>query len=216
MKGVEVNPRLQQLTERYPDVAACAGDMQKAFDVWSQAYREGGKALICGNGGSAADSDHIVGELMKGFMSTRPIPGSVRQQLTREFPEDAGYLADHLQGALPAISLASQQALMTAYSNDVAPDMVFAQQVYGYGVRGDIVIGLSTSGTSRNIVHALQVGRSLGLRTIGFTGESGGVLRSICDVTVRVPSSDTMHIQERHFPMYHALCLMLEDEFFPS
>jgi D-sedoheptulose 7-phosphate isomerase len=190
--------------------------VQQAFEILRDCYRQGGKALICGNGGSAADSEHIVGELMKGYFSRRPVPGTVRQRLHSAFPSDGQYLADHLQGALPAISLVSQTSLMTAFANDVAADMVYAQQVYGYGVAGDVLIGISTSGTSKNILHALQVARVLGLRTIGLTGPGGGEMRALCDAAVRAPGDSTPEVQQRHIVIYHALCAMLEEEFFPA
>ena len=206
---------LETLVEKYPDLSVCVPDVQAAFVAVVQTYRQGGKVLVCGNGGSAADSEHLVGELMKGYLSPRQVPSSVRQKLIEAFPNDGLYLAEHLQGALPAISLVSQTALLTAFANDVAADMAFAQQVYGYGVAGDTVIGISTSGNSKNVVYALQVGRALGLRTIGFTGQDGGVLKTVCEVTMRVPWQKTADIQERQLGIYHALCAMLEETFFP-
>lgn len=211
-----VHKEIQRLIERYPDVEPCLEDVQMAFTLLTECYREGGKMMVCGNGGSAADSEHIVGELMKGFKSRRPLPDRTRARLLSEFPEDGEYLANNLQAALPAISLVSQSALLTAFANDVAPDMVFAQQVCGYGVAGDVVLGISTSGNSRNVVYALETGRALGLRTIGLTGSGGGDMAMVCDVTIRVPFDETVEIQERQFPIYHALCLMLEQEFFPE
>jgi D-sedoheptulose 7-phosphate isomerase len=170
--------------------------------------------LICGNGGSAADTEHLVGELMKGYLSQRPVPARLREKLVELFPDSANYIADHLQGALPTISLVSQVGLITAYANDVAADMIFAQQVYGYGKAGDALIGISTSGNSKNIVYALQVARALGVTAIGFTGQSGGALSAVCDVMVRVPRELTADVQERQLAIYHALCAMLEQEFF--
>jgi D-sedoheptulose 7-phosphate isomerase len=203
------------LVARYPDLAGCAGDIASAFDLLCLTYKSGGKLLVCGNGGSAADCEHIVGELMKGFRSKRPVSSELRAQLCAAVPEQGDYLADHLQGALPAISLVSQSGLMTAFANDVAPDMIFAQQVHGYGRAGDVVLGISTSGTSRSILHALRVARALRLRTIGLTGQDGGAMIELCDVTIRVPYTDTARIQERHLPIYHTLCAMLEETFFP-
>ena len=184
-----------------------------AIEILS-ALRRGGKLLVCGNGGSAADSDHIVGELMKGFELQRPISDDLRRRLERENPETGAYIADKLQGALPAISLANHHALISAISNDTAGDMVFAQQVLGYGKPGDALIGISTSGNSRNVLHALRVARALDMRTIGLTGRSGGTMVDICDVTVCAPSDRTLEIQERHLAIYHALCIMLERAFF--
>ncbi|MGH2544759.1 MAG: D-sedoheptulose-7-phosphate isomerase [Ardenticatenaceae bacterium] len=205
---------LDRLVSKYPDLAACAPEIQRVFDVLESCYRQRGKVLICGNGGSAADSEHLVGELMKGYLSPRPLPPEMRERLVASFPEGGDYLADHLQGALPTISLVSQTALMTAFANDVAADMIFAQQVYGYGVEGDTVIGISTSGNSRNVLHALRVGHVKGLHTIGITGGSGGAMKALCDATICVPAQSTADIQERHLAIYHALCAMLEEAFF--
>ncbi len=211
-----MNPILERLVKKYPDLAAVESDVERAYELLKKTYRRGNKVLVCGNGGSAADSEHIVGELMKGFVSRRPVPDVVRNKLTSTFPAEGQYLADHLQGALPTISLVSQTSLISAYSNDVAPDMAFAQQVYGYGRPGDAVIGISTSGNSKNVLHALRVARALGLVTIGMTGANGGRMPEFCDATICVPWQATSDIQERHEAIYHALCLMLESEFFPS
>jgi len=207
---------LSAMVGKYPELNHCKGDIQRACILLEQAYRSGGKVLVCGNGGSASDSEHIVGELMKGFMSKRPIQQSIKARLISDFPEQGEYLADHLQGALSAISLVSHTALLTAYANDVAADMVFAQQVFGYGVEGDVLIGLSTSGNSRNVIHAFQVAQSLGLHTIALTGRGGGEIKRFSEVTISVPWDATPDIQERHLPIYHALCMMLEERFFPA
>jgi D-sedoheptulose 7-phosphate isomerase len=209
-----MNERLQTLVAKYPDLDACVDDIQAAYELLLHCYTNKGKVLFCGNGGSAADSEHLVGELMKGYLRARPVPPDVRQALSDAFPEQGAYLADHLQGALPAISLVSQTALLTAFANDVAADMIFAQQVYGYGNAGDVLVGISTSGNSSNVLHALRVARTMGLRTLGITGASGGAMNDLCDVTIRVPWEQTTDIQERHLAIYHALCAMLEDEFF--
>ena len=212
--GGEPGGVLAELMRRYPDLEACVPSLERAFELLRACYQDGGKVLVCGNGGSAADSEHIVGELMKGFLSRRPVDAGIRKELVAAFPDDGGYLADHLQGALPAISLVSQTALTSAYANDVASDMVFAQQVYGYGRPGDVVFALSTSGNSVNVVRALQVARALGLRTLGLTGRDGGRMRELCDVAIRVPFDTVVEIQERHLPVYHALCTLLEAAFF--
>jgi D-sedoheptulose 7-phosphate isomerase len=209
-----VDSPLDKLMLKYTELAECREDIQKAYDVMRQCFTDGGKLLFCGNGGSASDCEHIVGELMKGFMSRRPITSDMRQKLM-VFGEDEGrYLSDHLQGALPAISLVSHTALMTAYANDVAADMMFAQQVFGYGKPGDVLVGLSTSGNSVNVIRAIQVARTLGLTTVGLTGKSGGRMVNLCDVTIRVPWDSTPDVQERHLPIYHTLCIMLEEAFF--
>jgi len=189
-------------------------ELEKAFELISDTYRNGGKLLVCGNGGSAADSEHIVGELMKGFMLRREIPAEMREKLRAASEANGDYIGDNLQGALPAISLVSQTSIMTAFANDVAADMVFAQQVYGYGRPGDSFLGLSTSGNSKNVILAAEVAKALGMHTIAFTGQSGGRLKEICDCTLCAPSDITPTIQEHHLPMYHALCMMLEKEFF--
>jgi phosphoheptose isomerase len=206
---------LDKLIEKYPELQECLPDIWKAVELMKTSYREGGKMLVCGNGGSAADCEHIVGELMKGFMLKRPLPDQVRERMEKLFPGEGHFLADHLQGALPAISLVSHTALATAFANDVSAETVFAQQVYGYGRRGDVLVGLSTSGNSANVVRAVQVAKVQGLVTVGLTGRSGGRMKELCDVTIRVPWDSTPDIQERHLPIYHAICILLEEEFFP-
>ncbi len=205
---------LHTLVSRYPELTACLPDIQAAFDLLRATFQRGGKVLVCGNGGSAADSEHIVGELMKGYRLPRPLPEAARRRILEAWPEEGAYLADHLQGALPAISLVSQSALLSAFANDVAADMVYAQQVYGYGRPGDALIAISTSGNAANVLHAVEVGRALGLGTIGLTGREGGRLKAVCDVTIRVPADSTPAIQERHLPIYHTLCALLEEAFF--
>ncbi len=207
---------IEKLIQKYPDLQQSVDTIEKAFDLLVESYRTQGKLLLCGNGGSAADCEHIVGELMKGFNLKRPVDREFERKLNEMYPEDGEYVAQHLQQALPAISLVSHSALSTAFINDVAADMLFAQQVYGYGQVGDVVIGLSTSGNSDNVVKAMKVAKALGLKTIGFTGESGGKMNDICDVCIRVPWKETLDIQERHLPIYHTLCIMLEKEFFQS
>jgi len=206
--------RIQELIFSYPGLDVCRADIETAFKVLRGCYRGGGKVLTCGNGGSAADAEHIVGELMKGYLLKRPVPQEMRTKLASTSPEDGEYLADHLQGGLPAISLVSQTSLLSAIANDTAADMVYAQQVYVYGREGDALIGISTSGNSTNVIRAVQVARTVGLHTIGLTGRTGGKLRSLCDVCIRVPANDTTLIQERHLPIFHVLCAMLEGEFF--
>ncbi|HEX7005350.1 MAG TPA: SIS domain-containing protein [Trueperaceae bacterium] len=207
---------LPELIARYPELDECVPDIDAAFQVLVDCFEKGGKLLLCGNGGSAADCEHLVGELMKGFLSKRPLPAADRTKLLEAFPDEGEYLAAHLQGALPAISLVSQSGLITAFANDVAADMVYAQQVYGYGRPGDVLIGISTSGRSKNVLNALRVARYLGMATIGFSGRSGGDLPELSDVVVRVPEDETLKIQERHLPIYHALCEMLELALFPE
>lgn len=208
--------RIEQLISTYPELDVCAADIQAASEVLRDCYRRGGKLLTCGNGGSAADAEHIVGELMKGYMLKRPVPEDTRARLLALNPQDGDYLATHLQGTLPAISLVSQTSLISAIANDTAADIVFAQQVYGYGREGDVLLGLSTSGNARNAIHAMQVARALGLHTVGLTGPTGGLLKPLCEVCICVPGESTAAIQERHMPIYHVLCAMLEEEFFSA
>ncbi len=205
---------LVNMTKKYPALEVCVPEVQTAFRLLQNSYQNGGKLLICGNGGSAADSEHIVGELMKGFWMRRPISPEDRRKLVATFPEFGDSLADQLQGALPAISLVSQSALISAFANDVDPDMIFAQQVYGYGRPGDVVLGISTSGNSKNILHALEVGRAMGLKTVGLTGKSGGKMAALCDVTICAPYEETAAVQEAHLALYHSICGLLEEAFF--
>jgi D-sedoheptulose 7-phosphate isomerase len=208
------NHILVSLVERYPALESCAAEIEDAFKLLCSTFERGGKVLTCGNGGSAADAEHIVGELMKGFQHMRPVPDEFATKLTKAFPEEGVTISRQLQRGLPSISLVNQTSLGTAISNDVSPGMVFAQQVYGYGEPGDTLLCLSTSGNSLNVVRAVQVAHVMGLTTVGMTGQSGGRLAELCSVVIRVPETRTRLVQEYHLPVYHALCLMLEKEFF--
>lgn len=199
---------LERLAQRYPQLTPIKDEVGAAYRLMETSYEQGGKLLACGNGGSASDSEHIVGELMKGFYKKRP--------LSEEKTKAYGDMAAQLQGALPAISLTGHPALSTAFLNDVDPEMVFAQQVYGYGKEEDVLIAFSTSGNSRNVVNAVRVAKAKGMKTIGMTGRSGGALAELCDVCLKMPSDITADIQELHLPVYHTLCAMLEDHFFPG
>lgn len=207
---------IQILTDRYPSLTVCANDIVAAYEKMLACYENGGKMLFCGNGGSAADAEHIVGELMKGFLLKRSPIQAHRDALAKAFPEDADYMAAHLQRGIPAISLVSQSAVQTAFNNDVAADMVFAQQVYGYGRPGDLLLGITTSGNSQNVVYAMKVAKAMGLTTIGLTGAKESALSAICDVTIRVPQTETYMVQELHLPVYHWLCAALEDTIFAA
>jgi len=207
---------LKELWGKYPDLETCKTDIVMAFELISNCYHKNGKVLVCGNGGSASDSEHIVGELMKGFKSSRLLPLKFKERIKNIYPEVSDYLSGHLQGALPAISLTSNSALNTAFANDVAADMIFAQQVYGYGNPGDILWGISTSGNSTNVIRALQIAKAKEMINIGLTGLTGGKMHDLCDVIIRVPRVSTPDIQELHLPIYHAICLMLEREFFEN
>lgn len=195
---------MQELLTRYPALSACRADIEKALALIIQTYRQGGKLLLCGNGGSAADCEHIVGELMKGFLKKRPITDA-------SLPHD---LRCGLQGALPAISLPSQCALLSAYGNDVAPHMAYAQLVYGYAAKQDLLVGLSTSGNSENVVRAFMLARARGIATLALTGEGGGRLAGLADITIKVPQRETYLVQELHLPVYHYLCAKVEEHFF--
>ncbi|MDR1879795.1 MAG: SIS domain-containing protein [Tannerellaceae bacterium] len=200
----------------FPELSVCRETILSAFGYMLACYRSGGMIMTCGNGGSASDAEHIVGELMKGFKLKRPITPRQRQSLEEAFPEEGGYLAGHLQGAIPAISLVSQSAFSSAFINDVAPDMAFAQQVFAYGKAGSLLIALSTSGNSPNVANACKVAKALHLKTIALTGDQGGILAALCDVAITVPATETYRIQEYHLPIYHTLCAMLEKEVFGS
>lgn len=205
---------LDDLLIRLPELGSCSPDILLAFETLRQSYENGGKLLICGNGGSAADSGHIAGELMKGFLLKRPIPAEAAARLTALFPDTGERLAASLQRALPAIALPDQTAVLTAFSNDVAADMAYAQLVYGYGRPSDALLAISTSGNAANVVNASMVARGMGLKTLGLTGEGGGRLCGCCDVVIKAPARETFRVQEYHLCIYHALCAMLEMEFF--
>ena len=207
---------LDRLLQQTPELAICQDAIIAAFDLMRNTYLAGGIILICGIGGSAADAEHIAGELMKGFLLQRPVAPELRAGLIEAYGQQGEYLADHLQGALAAISLASHSPLTLAFSNDVAADTAFAQQVLGYGQPEDLLIALSTSGNSRNVVQAVQVAKILGLATLGLTGAAGGRLNDLCDTTIRVPAKETYRVQEYHLPVYHALCAMVELDFFEA
>jgi len=205
---------LETLLQKNPCLAPCGPAIRAAFGLLAGSFRAGGKLLVCGNGGSAADSDHIVGELMKGFMLPRRLPAELQARLRAVDPECGGLLAETLQQGLPAISLAGHPALSTAFANDADADLVFAQQVCGYGKAGDVLLGLSTSGNARNVYCAMVAAKALGLRVVGLTGPAGGKVKSMCDVCIAVSGADTPAVQENHLPVYHTLCMMLETEFF--
>ena len=200
--------------ERYPSLSACKDDINKAYELMKDAFASKGKLLVAGNGGSAADSEHIVGELMKGFVKKREIPENDKKAIEAVNAEYAKSLKQNLQGALPAIALTGHPALSSAYLNDVDGTLGFAQQVYGYGNNGDVFLGITTSGNSQNILYAMTVAKAKGLRTIALTGSMGGKVKELADACIIVPETETFKIQELHLPIYHALCLMLEDTFF--
>jgi phosphoheptose isomerase len=206
-----VSTGLSLLFERYSVLRACEEQLRAAFDALAAAYRSGNKLLVCGNGGSAADSEHIVAELMKGFLKRRPIPTPDAAKL-----EAAGgtEIASRLQGTLAAISLPSQMSLLTATANDGDFEMTFAQQVYGLGRAGDVLLAISTSGKSKNVSNAVIVAKAFGVKSIALTGRAGGELATLADIAIKVPSDNVAEIQELHLPVYHWLSTELEVTFF--
>lgn len=207
---------LDLLIMRYPHLECCKGNIIIAFEFIRDCYKNGGKLLVCGNGGSAADAEHIVGELMKGFKKARHLASIEVEKLVEIDSLMGRTLADNLQGALPAIALDGHPALTTAYMNDCEPIICFAQQVYVYGCKNDVLFAISTSGNSRNVLYAVVAAKAKGMVVIGLTGENDSKLSAMSDVCIRVPSTETYQIQELHLPIYHCLCLMLEDYFFNS
>lgn len=206
---------MQHFYDRYPALECCKEQIDCALDMWIRCYLNERKILTCGNGGSAADAQHIVGELMKAFNHPRRCSNNKkRQQLQMVFPEMGAVLNQHLEDTIPAISLVGELALQTAFSNDRSAEFAFAQSVYGLGKPGDILIAISTSGNSKNIVYAAQVAKALGLGVIAMTGKTGGCLKEYSDVAICIPSTVTYEIQEYHLPVYHALCLAMENELF--
>lgn len=205
---------VETLIFRYPVLSVCRDDLIRAYEVIEKAYSSDKKLLIAGNGGSAADSEHIAGELMKRFRSPRPVPSAFVEKLINIDQERGSELAKNLECGLMAIPLVAHEALTTAYINDVDGIGVFAQQLYAFGREGDVLLGISTSGNSKNVMSATVVARALGIKVIGLTGASGGELASVADVAICVPENETYKIQELHLPVYHCLCLMLEDRFF--
>lgn len=205
---------LNHLIDRYPKLIVCRDSIVSAYDILELAYQTGRKLLVSGNGGSASDSEHIVGELMKEFKLKRRVFSYQAAALKEIDPELGQTLAEGLQGALPAISLTGHSSLTTAFMNDAMPELVFAQQVNGYGKPGDVYMGISTSGNSKNVLYAAVNAKAKGLKVIGLTGSKENKLMKYADVCIRVPETETYKIQELHLPVYHCLCLMLEDRFF--
>ena len=202
------------LVERYPSLESAKNDIVAAYLLLEESYENGGKLLVAGNGGSAADAEHIVGELMKGFKLSRKPETDFAERLVAENQELGSVLAENLQGALPAIALDGHPALSTAYMNDCEPLLCFAQQVNGYGKSGDVFLGISTSGNSKNVLYAATTAHAKGMKVIGLTGAKDSKLKDMSDVCIKAPQTETHMIQELHLPIYHCLCLMLEDRFF--
>lgn len=204
---------IAELIERYPCLSVCEKDIREAANKIIASYKKGGKLMVAGNGGSAADSDHITGELLKSFVKKRSPEASFIEKLKKIDADTGAYLADKLQGSLPAIALTNNSALMTASLNDVDGNVMFAQQLNGFGQKGDIFLGISTSGNSADIVYATVVAKAKGLVTVALTGRDGGKLKKLADISIVVPQKETFKIQELHLPVYHALCLTIEEYF---
>ena len=202
------------LIDRYLELEGQRENIVAAYKILEESYSTGGKLLVAGNGGSAADSEHIVGELMKGFENPRKLSQEYRDKLITVDKDMGAKLAENLQGALPAIALDGHSALSTAYMNDCEPLLCFAQQVNGYGNKNDVFLGISTSGNSKNILYAATVAKAKGLKVVALTGAKDSKLSALADVTIRSSHTRTYMIQEHHLPIYHCLCLMLEDRFF--
>lgn len=204
---------LNELMLTYPQLQCCCEDIKNAFLILKNTFKDGGRVFTCGNGGSSADSEHIVGELLKSFKKHRSIEQDVYKKL-QTFGGDGAYLCEKLEGSLPAYSLNSQTGIMTAFANDKSWDATFAQQLYGLGQQRDCLITLSTSGNSQNCVYAVLVGKAKGISSIALTGVGGGKLKAVADCTIAVPEKETYKVQELHLPVYHCLCAMLEEELF--
>lgn len=205
---------LDELIKRYPILERVREDIEVVYGILERCYENGGKLLIAGNGGSAADAEHIVGELMKGFVKRRPVTEEMKEALEKADPVRGKELSEKLQGGLPAIALVDHAALSTAFANDVDGMLSYAQQVNGYGKPGDVFLGISTSGNAENVMYVAVTAKAKGMKVVGLTGKDGGKLAGIADAAVIVPEMETYKIQELHLPVYHALCLMLEHRFY--
>lgn len=206
-----MNKVLEKLIVSYPDLEDNVPEIINGYQLMIQCYEQKGKLLLCGNGGSAADCEHIAGELLKGFNLKRELPESLREEFIEQGADEK--FMDSLQEALPAISLIGHPAFSTAFSNDVDPLFIFAQQVYGLGKCEDVLVGITTSGNSQNVINAAIVAKQKGMKVLGLTGKNGGKLEQIADVIIKVPAQETYRIQEYHLPVYHALCEMVEQYF---
>lgn len=203
-----------ELLNRYPSLIDCKTDIEKAEKAFIDCYEKGGKVLICGNGGSCADCEHIVGELMKGFLKKRPLTESKKAEMKSKCDLVDDGLLNKLQGGLPAIAIPSINALNSAFCNDVDPELVYAQPLMALAKENDILIGISTSGNSKNVFGAVKVAKALGIKVIGLTGKTGGKLKETADICICAPETETFKIQELHLPIYHYLCAAVEEHFF--
>lgn len=203
-----------KLIERYPELSVCVDDINNGVELICQTYRNDGKILVCGNGGSCADSEHIVGELMKSFVAERKMPDADKQKFEKLLGEESENFYKFLQRGVPAFSLCSQSGVMTAYNNDVNADMVYAQLLYASGKKEDLLIGISTSGNSKNVVNAVKTAKVLGIKSLCLTGQKQCLLDEYADCVIKVPETETYKIQELHLPVYHYLCLETEKRLF--
>lgn len=221
MEGTEENrERIKKIytdvLERYPKLKSCKKEIWKVYEAWIECFDKKGKLLICGNGGSEADSQHMVGELMKGFCSERLLSGEFVNKMKLLFPKDRQL--EKLQSPLAAIALGNNQVLTSAYSNDVSPEMIYAQEVFGYGRENDILVALSTSGTSSNVINAIKVAKVMGILTVGICGRGSdkdrhSIMDQLCDICIKIPEEETYLVQELTLPVYHALCRMIETHY---
>lgn len=211
-----LNVHLELLGERYPVLAPMKEQIAAFFDVIRESYENGGKLIIGGNGGSCSDAEHIVGELMKGFKMLRPLDADMQEKLCAVDPQLGADLAAKLQGGLPAVALSSHPALSSAFLNDVNGDMMYAQQLNSLGKPGDVFMAITTSGTAMNLRYAAVVAKAKGMKVLALTGKTGGAFNELADINLVMPCNETYQIQELHLPVYHCLCLLLEDHFFGS
>lgn len=205
---------IRQLVERYPVLSVNEKDIRQVCEVIINCYEQGGKLLICGNGGSCADAEHIAGELMKGFLKKRPLSDEQKKEMISAVPELENVGLEKLQQGLPVFTLNSGAALTTAFANDCDPDLIYAQQVLSMGKKGDVFLGISTSGNAKNVCSAAAVAKSMGITTLALSGRDGGKLRALCDISIVVKEDETFMIQELHLPVYHAICATVEEHFF--
>ena len=205
---------IKLLTERYEKLKCIEEDVRTVTDVLIKAYENGNKLLICGNGGSCADAGHIAGELMKGFLKKRPLSQEEKNKLKEKAPELSDDTLNKLQKGLPTVVLSDLNALNTAFSNDVDPNLIYTQQLFGLGKEGDVLLGISTSGNAKNVAETVKLAKAMGITTIGLTGGMGGFLKENCDYSITVPEKETFKVQELHLPVYHAICAECEEHFF--
>jgi phosphoheptose isomerase len=208
------NQTINETCEKYPLLNSIRNNIGDAAEMIINCYSIGGKLLVCGNGGSSSDSDHLVGELMKSFELKRPIKEDIAEKLSEVSEMRGKYLAQNLESGLSAISLSSQTALITAICNDIDADLIFAQQVIGYGGNKDVLIAISTSGNSQNILDACITAKAINMKVIGLTGLTGGKMKQYCDILINVPEKRTSYVQELHLPVMHTLCLLIENHFY--